>query len=79
MPVYRRGNCEEIANLKRAVESLSFTERAILTLRFGLDGNEPKSPEETRVTLGFITVEDVLDIEKMALQNLRSPKRRGLL
>ena len=59
----------EIA-LRRAVEGLPERERAVIKLRYGMDGDEdPKSLEQIGRVLG-VTRERVRQIETQALQRL---------
>ena len=56
------------------LESLDERERRILNYRFGLDGQEPKSLEETGKKIG-VTRERVRQIEKRCLLKLRKLAR----
>lgn len=55
------------------LSSLSETDAKILTMRFGLEGGLPLSPEETGMKLGF-TAQEVVQREAAALQLLRQQK-----
>ena len=58
------------ALLQEVLETLDRQEQTILRSRFGLDGDSPKTLEETGVELGF-SGERVRQIQKVALEKLR--------
>jgi len=64
--------------LRKALESLSERERQVLSLRYGLEDDEPKTLEETGKILG-ISRERVRQIQNEALEKLRQPKIRRRL
>ena len=61
--------------MRRRIEELlsSLDERSVklLTMRFGLDGKPPMTPEQTGRRLG-LTPEEVVATEAAALQKLRA-------
>jgi RNA polymerase primary sigma factor len=57
--------------LRRALKLLNPRLQKVLTLRFGLDGNDPLTLEQAGVELG-ITRERVRQLETRALKELRS-------
>ena len=61
-------------NLKEAMSSLRNKERAILNLRFGLDGGQPRTLEEVGKVFK-LTRERIRQIEAEALRRLRHPTR----
>jgi len=64
--------------LRKALEILSERERRVLSLRYGLEDDEPKTLEETGKLLG-ISRERVRQIQNEALEKLRHPKIRARL
>ena len=65
-------NQEMVRHLRRAVDAcLDETERTVILLRYGLDGNPPKRQREVAEVTG-ISRSYVSRIEKKALQKLRS-------
>lgn len=54
----------------RAVESLKDNQAKVITMRFGLDGNEPKTLEEIGSILGY-TKERVRQFEALAFERLK--------
>ena len=56
--------------ISEMLSTLTQQEAKLLTLRFGLEGGMPKTPEETGVILG-LTPEEVVNIEGSALLKLR--------
>lgn len=64
--------------IKRMLESLSFQERKVLELRYGLNGGEPELLEQIGVRLGR-TRAGIQQIEKGALSRLRHPSRSRFL
>jgi len=64
--------------LRKALEVLSERERRVLSLRYGLEDDEPKTLEETGKLLG-ISRERVRQIQNEALEKLRQPKIRRRL
>lgn len=61
--------------LRAALVSLNSRENKILVLRFGLDGSDPKTLEESAKFFG-ITKERIRQIQEEALQKLRRAMRR---
>ena len=72
-------NIEEEVDIKMKIkilyekmkEILKDREKTILELRFGLDGEEPKSLEEVAELFG-ISIEEVRKIESKALMKMRN-------
>jgi RNA polymerase primary sigma factor len=64
--------------LIKALESLSERERQVLSLRYGLEDDQPRTLEETGRVLG-ISRERVRQIQNEALDKLRQPKIRRRL
>ncbi len=64
--------------LRKALESLSERERKVLSLRYGLEDDQPRTLEETGRILG-ISRERVRQIQNEALEKLRQPKIRKRL
>ena len=64
--------------LKKAFETLTPREQNILIMRFGLDGNEPKTLEEIGKLYG-ITRERIRQLEAKGLRKLRDPSRAKYL
>jgi RNA polymerase primary sigma factor len=62
------------AHLSRVLHTLGDRERAILELRFGLRGEEPKTLEEIGRTFG-VSRERIRQIENRAMSKLRHPSR----
>lgn len=62
---------EEIISL---LSTLTDTEQNVMRLRFGLDDNQSKNPEEIGEILGM-TSEDVKQIEIEVLNKFRHPSR----
>lgn len=58
--------------VRDAFEALNERERQILTLRFGLDCDEPRTLEEVSAIFG-LTRERIRQIEAKALSKLRHP------
>ena len=50
--------------------ALTEQEAKLLTLRFGLEGGLPQTPEQTGRQLGM-TPDEVIELESVALQKLR--------
>jgi len=61
---------ECIQRLRGLVETLDERKRSILVMRFGLDGNRPKTLEETSVIVGR-TRERVRQIQRQSLKKLK--------
>ena len=59
--------------IQELLSSLDEQSAKLLTLRFGLEGGMPKSPEETGKILG-LTPEEVVQAEAAALLKLREVK-----
>ncbi len=64
--------------LRKALESLSERERQVLSLRYGLEDDQPRTLEQTGEILG-ISRERVRQIQEEALEKLRAPKIRQRL
>jgi RNA polymerase primary sigma factor len=64
--------------LRKALATLSERERQVLSLRYGLEDDQPRTLEETGELLG-ISRERVRQIQKEALEKLRAPKIRQRL
>jgi RNA polymerase primary sigma factor len=64
--------------LRKALETLSERERQVLSLRYGLEDDQPRTLEETGELLG-ISRERVRQIQQEALEKLRAPKIRQRL
>lgn len=64
--------------LRKALETLSKRERQVLSLRYGLEDDQPRTLEETGKLLG-ISRERVRQIQNEALEKLRQPKIRQRL
>ena len=62
----------DLEAIERMLASLDERERRILTLRYGLDRGEPRTPEEVG-QLVDLTRERVRQIEAAALARLRHP------
>ena len=62
---------ESIQSLRRLIHRLDERERTILVMRYGLDGNRPKTLEEVSKTIGR-TRERVRQIQMQALKKLRT-------
>ena len=74
-------NAEASLNRSRVtklLKNLDERERRILNFRFGLDGQEPLSLEETGKKIG-VTRERIRQIESKALRELRHPNRSNRL
>ncbi|HEX8201529.1 MAG TPA: RNA polymerase sigma factor RpoD/SigA [Isosphaeraceae bacterium] len=67
---------EERRDLRRRLERLDDCERTVLTLRFGLDGEPPKTLKEVSQHLG-VSREKVRQIEIGAVQKLDRPLPRN--
>jgi RNA polymerase primary sigma factor len=61
---------EMLKRLKDLIDRLDSRERLILSLRFGLDGNRPKTLEEVSKKIGR-TRERVRQIQNLALKKLK--------
>ncbi len=57
--------------LPEALESLSYRGRRVLELRYGLSGEQPRTPEEIGATFK-LTGEQIRDIENQSLKALQS-------
>jgi RNA polymerase primary sigma factor len=70
--------------LHKLLEGLNEKEKSVLVMRFGFDGEDPRTLEETGKTLG-VTRERIRQIEERALKKIRftirgrAPEYRGLL
>lgn len=64
---------ESIADM---LSDLTERERYIITLRYGLDGNEPRTLEEVGEEIG-VTRERVRQIEKKAITKMKNSKHKG--
>ena len=65
------GDLESISRLTNLMESLDEREKMILKMRFGLDGNKPRTLEEVSQEIGR-TRERVRQIQNQALTKLKS-------
>jgi len=65
-------------HLEEVLSSLSEREAKVLSLRFGLDGGQPRTLEEVGRVFG-VTRERIRQIEAKALRKLRHPSRRRKL
>ncbi len=64
--------------LKRALATLAEREAQVISLRYGLDGSDPRTLEEVGRVFG-VSRERIRQIEAKAMQKLRQPSRtRGL-
>ena len=64
--------------LKTILKDLNKRERDVITLRFGLDDQHPKTLEEVGVLFG-VTRERIRQIEAKAIRKLRNPMRSKLI
>jgi RNA polymerase primary sigma factor len=60
--------------MEDVLETLSERERAVLEMRFGLDGSQGRTLEEVGRAFG-VTRERIRQIEAKALRKLRHPSR----
>ena len=58
-------------SLRRILESLSYRERRVLELRYGLDGQHPRTLDEVGRTFN-VTRERIRQIENQTLKKLRA-------
>ncbi|RJR28354.1 RNA polymerase sigma factor RpoD [Candidatus Microgenomates bacterium] len=65
-------------HLDEVLETLSEREAKVLSLRFGLDGGQPRTLEEVGKVFG-VTRERIRQIEAKALRKLKHPSRRRKL
>jgi RNA polymerase primary sigma factor len=65
-------------HLEEVLSTLTEREAKVLTLRFGLDGGQPKTLEEVGRVFG-VTRERIRQIEAKALRKLKHPSRRKKL
>jgi RNA polymerase primary sigma factor len=65
------GDLESVSRLTNLMESLDEREKMILKMRFGLDGNKPRTLEEVSQEIGR-TRERVRQIQNQALTKLKS-------
>jgi len=65
-------------HLDEVLDTLTEREAKVLTLRFGLDGGQPKTLEEVGKVFG-VTRERIRQIEAKALRKLKHPSRRKKL
>ena len=61
--------------LREALENLSYRERRVLKLRYGLGGEHPRTLDEVGRTFN-VTRERIRQIENQSLKKLQSPSRR---
>jgi RNA polymerase primary sigma factor len=71
MAASRTRPLESSQRISELLSGLSEREAKLLTLRFGLEGGLPMSPEDTGKRLG-LTPEEVVAMEAAALQKLRN-------
>ena len=64
--------------LEKAMDSLTERERAVLEMRYGLNGEKPQTLEEIGSKMN-VTRERIRQIEAKALMKMRSPRRKALL
>ena len=64
-----------LEEIDEVLELLDHRERAIIDMRFGLDGQDPKTLEEIGVNLG-VTRERIRQLQNAALSRLRGALRR---
>jgi RNA polymerase primary sigma factor len=64
--------------VRKAIKLLKPREELVLRLRYGFDGEEPKSLKEIGTSYG-LTKERVRQIEKTAIHSLQLPSKRKLL
>jgi RNA polymerase primary sigma factor len=62
------------SGVAEVIKTLSPREEAVIRIRFGLDGNRPKTLGETSLEFG-VTRERIRQIEAKALRKLRHPSR----
>lgn len=67
-------NKEIKSNLKKVFKTLTERERIVLTLRFGLDGEEPRTLDEVARVFN-VHRERIRQIEAKAIRKLRQPSR----
>ncbi len=67
-----------IEQIERALSSLNARERRVIELRFGLQGEQPRTLEEIGREFG-VTRERIRQLEGMALRKLRHPSRAKAL
>lgn len=70
LPSQKIENVEEYQRLKKLIKRLDYREQLILTLRYGLDGNNPRTLEETSKQINR-TRERVRQIQQAALRKIR--------
>lgn len=64
--------------LEKAMDSLTERERAVLEMRYGLNGEKPQTLEKIGSKMN-VTRERIRQIEAKALMKMRSPRRKALL
>ena len=67
-----------LSALEKAMDSLTERERAVLEMRYGLNGEKPQTLEEIGSKMN-VTRERIRQIEAKALMKMRSPRRKALL
>lgn len=65
-------------DMSQASDSLTERERAVLEMRYGLNGEKPQTLEEIGSKMN-VTRERIRQIEAKALMKMRSPRRKALL
>ena len=65
---------ETLEQLREVVSSLPENWQKVIVMRYGLDGQEPKSLEEIAAHFG-VSRERIRQVEWLALRRLRHPKK----
>lgn len=76
---YKPDDTDELReNIKKVLNTLSYREREIISLRFGLDGNESLTLEET-ASVFKVSAERICQIEAKAIRHLQQLSRAIML